>query len=103
MKAAQHVPFAKILRDAPGAVVFDTRDQLEKYVLERTSMLASLAAIMPHLIDTGPSGPEFGYVEDFALLMQDHAYQLSQATELLLRKPNLAETHSSATGGCNGG
>nr|WP_145545759.1 hypothetical protein [Variovorax boronicumulans] len=77
-------PFASIVRNAPGTVVFQTRRELEQFVMERTGLMASLTAIMPHLIDTGPTGPEFSYLEDLALLMQDHAYQLEQATRLLV-------------------
>lgn len=84
--APETAPFASIGRNAPGIVVFEDREELVRYVVERSATLASLTALMPHLSDPGPGGPEFGFIAAFASLIQDHAYQLESATEILLGK-----------------
>lgn len=87
---APGAPFATFDRNSPGTVVFLTRHDLQRYVVERVSLLSSLTALMPYLAHPGATAPDSSFVAELASSINDMAYQLQLATRLLFEEGGAA-------------
>jgi len=72
-----------IARNPPGEIHLDSQDELERFVLKGSDVLASLNVCLAYLVQE-QDGPNQGFVADFATHVNDLMYEHQTAVKWLL-------------------
>lgn len=81
-----------IARNDQGEIHFDDREDLERFVVQGVSMLASLNVCLSSLVNSigEGGGPDYGFIADFSTHVSNLTYEHQSALECLFGKAGAA-------------